>query len=45
MKYEVIAEKWGNYKKGDLLEMHQTTGDACRDFVKPYKESKKNNKK
>jgi len=30
MKFEVTAKEWGNYKKGDVIEMHPTTGEACR---------------
>lgn len=40
MKYEVTVKKWGTYKKGDVLEMHPTTGDACKLYVKPLKEGK-----
>ena len=44
-KFEVTVNKWGNYKKGDVLDMHQSTGKACFKFVKPYKkEAKKANK-
>ena len=26
---KVIADKFGVYKKGDKIEMHHTTADAC----------------
>lgn len=44
MKFEVTANKWGNYKKGDIVEMHPTTGKACDDFVKPFKDKKRDKK-
>lgn len=40
-EFVVITEKFGNYKKGDVLLMHPSTGKACYKFVKP-KSSKKN---
>lgn len=45
MKFEVILDKWGNYKKGDVLEMHPSTGNACKKAVKPFKEKSKRNTK
>lgn len=44
MKFEVILPKWGNYKKGDVLDMHPSTGKACSSAVKPYKEKKQKSK-
>lgn len=44
MKFEVIVSKWGNYKKGDILDMHPSTGKACEKVVKPYKERKSTKK-
>lgn len=44
MKFEVL-KKWGVYSKGDILEMHPTTGNACKGFVKPYKQKKETPKK
>ena len=43
MKFEVTVDKWGNYKKGDVIEMHPSTGKACSKVVKPHgiKEKKK----
>ncbi len=41
MKFEVTAIKWGNYKKGDVLDMHPTTGNACSKFVTPFIKDKK----
>lgn len=29
VKVKVIAEKFGTYVKGDVIEMHKTTADAC----------------
>lgn len=29
MKLTVIAKKFGNYVKGDTIEMHDTTAEAC----------------
>ena len=29
VKVEVIQEKWGNYKKGDTLELHESTAKGC----------------
>jgi len=29
VKVEVKADKFGNYKKGDILEMHESTAKAC----------------
>jgi len=42
MKVEVIKKKWGNYSKGDILDMHVTTAKGCiaNKFVKEYKEPK-----
>lgn len=45
MKFEVIINKWGNYKKGDVLDMHPTTGKACSNVVKPFKEKKQKSNK
>ena len=28
-KVIVIAEKWGNYKKGDVIEMPKSTANGC----------------
>lgn len=44
MKFEVIIDKWGNYKKGDVLEMHPSTGKACNIAVKPFKVKKQKSK-
>lgn len=45
MKFEVILNNWGNYKKGDVLNMHKSTGEACSKALKPYKDSKRNKTK
>jgi len=37
MKFQVTASKWGNYVKGDILEMHPSTGRACYEVVKLFK--------
>jgi len=29
VKVEVIQEKWGNYKKGDTFELHESTAKGC----------------
>ena len=29
VKVEVILEKWGNYKKGDTLELNESTAKGC----------------
>lgn len=29
VEVEVIIEKFGNYKKGDKLNMHETTANGC----------------
>ena len=29
VKLEVILNKWGNYKKGDTLELHESTAKGC----------------
>lgn len=39
-EYIVKVDSWGNYKKGDVLKMHPTTGDACIKYLDPVKKSK-----
>ena len=29
IKVEVILEKWGSYKKGDTLELNESTAKGC----------------
>mgnify|MGYP000020356479 CR=1 FL=1 len=29
VKVEVILDKWGNYKKGDTLELNDSTAKGC----------------
>tara|TARA_R110002051_G_C8769409_1_gene503336 strand:+ start:13931 stop:14068 length:138 start_codon:yes stop_codon:yes gene_type:complete len=45
MDFQVTVDKWGNYKKGDVLDMHPSTGKACSKVVKPYTHNKKKVKK
>lgn len=45
MKFEVTAKEWGNYRKGDVLEMHESTGKACYTVVKPYKDKEQKESK
>lgn len=38
--YIVKADVFGTYKKGDVLKMHPSTGEACSKFVEQFKKSK-----
>jgi hypothetical protein len=29
VKVEVLTDDFGTYKKGDVLEMHESTAEAC----------------
>lgn len=39
-EYTVKVDVFGTYKKGDVLKMHPSTGNACSKFVEPLKKSK-----
>lgn len=43
-EYIVKVDSWGIYKKGDVLNMHITTGEACGMYVE-LKEDNTNTKK
>lgn len=45
--YIVTSEKWGNYSKGEELEMYKSTGDAIarKGFVKLKSKRKTKTKK
>ena len=42
-KVEVILEKWGRYKKGDTIEMPESTAKGCikSGAVKAFSKAKK----
>ena len=45
VKVEVILNKWGNYKKGDTLELNESTAKGCiaNKAVKIFKKSSSKN--
>ena len=45
VKVKVKVSKWGNYKKGDELEMHPTTAKACSKYVELVTDKPKRGKK
>lgn len=42
-QYKVLADSWGTYVKGDIVEMHPSTGAIieAKKIVKEYKPRKK----